>query len=352
MYPWHSEQFNRLLELYAQRQLPHALLLCGVSGSGVDDFVAALVAALICRQQDESADGCGHCEACLQHRAGSYPDCTVLTPDADARTVLSQYPPQQSQQAGTSRKRMQMVISVDQIRELIRRLEQTSHYGGYKIAVIMPAEAMTVEAANALLKILEEPPIKTLFLLVSEQPLRLLATTRSRCHQIHLPNPGVLQVIEWLGEQYSSSDIEAALTLTAGAPGLAEEILKAGELKRWIEPLEQLSSLLNGDQTVIEVATAWEKQDRAWLTRLLQVWIYQLVSSLAKSAEPRSGALSQQLRRQRERVNLASLFELLARLNTLAGSVGMALNNRLVWEEVLILWQDQCRITTRKPART
>lgn len=150
-------------------------------------FLEALAALLLC---DTPRDGtaCGECRSCRQHAAGSHPDCTVLSPDPLQRAAFSAYPGQRCQQDG-SRKKPASIISVDQVRELRQRLHASAHYGAYKLAILLPADALNTAAANALLKLLEEPPDNTVFLLLSQRSASLPATVRSRCQLLRFSTP-------------------------------------------------------------------------------------------------------------------------------------------------------------------
>ncbi|MBI5040490.1 MAG: DNA polymerase III subunit delta', partial [Gammaproteobacteria bacterium] len=152
-YPWQDTEWAQLRARAAQRRLPHALLVTGPAGVGKCDFADAFARSLLCKHPAGDGSACGNCEACHLVRAGTHPDYLTVTFIEDKTQ-----------------------IGIDQIRELCRALALKSHAGGYKIAIVTPAERMTVEAANSLLKTLEEPTDNTLLMLVTEQPARLPAT--------------------------------------------------------------------------------------------------------------------------------------------------------------------------------
>src|SRR5688572_26938007 len=153
--PWQQAQFNRLHALWSNARLAHAWLLTGLPGVGKLSFALHLTRHLLCRQA--TAQGpCGNCQDCHLFSVGSHPDWLLLQPETRQ-------------------------LKIEQIRDAIGFAQNTSQRGGAKVIVLEPAEAMNLNAANALLKILEEPPAGTFLLLISGQPGLLLPTLRSRC---------------------------------------------------------------------------------------------------------------------------------------------------------------------------
>ncbi len=230
--------------------LPHALLVAAPSGLGKREFVDAFVRTLLCESHDFS-QGCGHCRACLLNAAGSHPDRVTialeLRDDGKPRTE----------------------ITVDQIRGLSQRLALTSQFGGYQCAVIDPADAMNVNASNALLKTLEEPTPASIIVLVSDQPARLPATIRSRCQRLawSAPAPDVVQ--NWLlGQGIEPKLAEKARIASDGNPGLALRLIQQGSLVLREELSNDLGGLHTGREAALDVALRWSKSEpetRLWL---------------------------------------------------------------------------------------
>jgi DNA polymerase-3 subunit delta' len=130
-------------------------------------------------------------------------------------------------------------ISVDQVRDTCDQLGMTSMRRGYRIAIVVPAQAMTVTAQNALLKTLEEPANRTLLVLVTARPSRLLATLRSRCQRIEIARPPRAVALEWLSRELGGPAGEGLLEISDGAP------LRALDLAPHFEALQgQMTDLL------------------------------------------------------------------------------------------------------------
>jgi hypothetical protein len=132
-------------------------------------------------------------------------------------------------------------IRIEQVRELCADLTLTSHQGGYKVAIISPADALNRAAANALLKTLEEPTARTLLILVATQPSRLPATVLSRCQRMHVRAPARSEAVAWLQSIRGPAEWGAVLEALGDAPLFAAEadpnvvVEFAGETRRVLE---------------------------------------------------------------------------------------------------------------------
>ncbi|HET9663148.1 MAG TPA: DNA polymerase III subunit delta' [Burkholderiales bacterium] len=209
--PWHEKHFEALIGERAR--LPHALLLHGPEGIGKSRFAGSLAQALLCESAGNSRP-CEACAACGWFGSGNHPDFRLLEPAHPEEN-------EQGEQQSASKARIRIVI--EQIRELSEFINVSSHRGGFKVILIQPAEALNLNAANALLKSLEEPPAGTFFLLVTHRLHFLLPTLRSRCRHIALPVPQANTAAEWLRAQ-GVAQPELALAHTGNAPLLAHEL--------------------------------------------------------------------------------------------------------------------------------
>ncbi len=207
MYRWQKLQWQNIMQ--RKNTLPHALLLRGRAGIGKHDFALDLSHALLCANPNKDA-ACGACPSCLWLKQGTHPDLRLITPENEDEN-------EDSPKKKTAKKTQ---ISVSQIRQLFDYLSLSSHQQGKRIILISPAETLNLASANALLKMLEEPPANTLFLLVSSQPQRLLPTILSRCQALDMMMPSKAEAIEWL-EAQGLQGAEAALDYVGGAPILA-----------------------------------------------------------------------------------------------------------------------------------
>ena len=199
-------------------RLPHALLLTGYAGIGKRALAEAFAGALLCEQPKPGGEACGQCLACGWYAQGNHPDFRLLQPEALAV---------EAGEAEEGKKKASQQITVDQVRELDDYFAVGTHRGGLRIVLIHPVEAMNRSTANSLLKTLEEPPRGTLFLLVSNEPMRLLATIRSRCQMLPVPLPSAEAAAQVLQEQ-GVTRADDWLALAGGAPFAALELAQSG----------------------------------------------------------------------------------------------------------------------------
>ena len=251
--PWLLPSWNRLVELGPR--LPHALLFVGPAGLGKRALAEALAARILCDSPAADGQACGHCEPCRWRLSGNHPDLHLVIPAADAEEAEGAEGEGGREPAAGKAKSSQIVI--EQIRDLQAALTVTGHHSARRVVVIDPAEAMNVFTANALLKLLEEPPAGCVFLLVSSAPRRLLPTIRSRCQQWPFARPDAEALAHW--RRHAGKESVALLAISGGMPLAAERLAEAGGaalLERFVRDLGQLQPA-----NALRVAGQWE----AWL---------------------------------------------------------------------------------------
>ncbi len=220
-------------------QLPHAILLSALPGCGLDQLLASVAASILCTHVASDGYACEKCRSCLALQSHTHPDFYKLSPP-DGKVS----------------------IGIDDVREVCERLSRTALAGGYQLAVIDPAHAMTTAAANALLKTLEEPSPGTVVILLSEHPGKLLPTLLSRCQRIHVNRPSSEQAKSWLNEALSLSEKDSAnlLALASGSPMLAAELHQQKALGMYA----QLSSLLKAPDPTSQLSFAKASEPRTF----------------------------------------------------------------------------------------
>ncbi|MCB5363092.1 DNA polymerase III subunit delta' [Pusillimonas sp. CC-YST705] len=197
-----------------RNRFSHAWLIHGMSGIGKREFAKAAAAALLC-EAPQAGLACGACAACHWVAKGSHPDLRLIRPDAVAQQE-GETPAEDSQES-TRSKSASKDIRVEQLRALHDWFNTATHRGGWRVAVLYPAEALNMISANALLKVLEEPPEHTLFLVVADAPDKLLPTLVSRCRRLPLPVPDRTSALKWLQDRQVAQP-EAWLDARGGAP--------------------------------------------------------------------------------------------------------------------------------------
>lgn len=258
LYPWQTDLWRTLQE--KRVRMPHALLIHGPRGIGKLAIAEHLAQSLLCESTEESQKPCGRCDGCRWFQAGSHPDFRRVEPEALARR-----PEDTDDDAGRPSRaaKPSTEIKVDQIRALDDFLNLRSHRDGRRVALVHPAEDLNLNAANALLKGLEEPPGQALFVLVSHRPAALLATIRSRCVSVPVPVPDPGTVRAWLGSQ---GGLEASqwLGFASGAPLTALQY--AGEAGAGLDSLRR--ALASG--SLEQLAAVNDREQLEALAELLQ----------------------------------------------------------------------------------
>lgn len=252
--------------LQARRsQLPHALLLIGQRGIGKFELATRFAASLLCEQPQPDGQACGQCLACNWFAQGNHPDFRLLQPDADSQ-----------EEGEEGKKKASQQITIEQVRSIEDFLNVGTHRAGLRVILLNPVETMNRNAANALLKSLEEPTTSTLFLLVSSEPLRLLPTIRSRCQSVPVPVPGKARCVASL-RSAGVTDPERWLALAGGSPLLAAELAASGQTA-WLDLLVQ--RLAGGRQSdPLASAAELEKQVKEGKGKL---GLRQIVDALQK----------------------------------------------------------------------
>lgn len=234
IYPWQMPIWQQLV---SRAQYAHAYLLQGPAGIGKRVLADQLAARLLCQQPLELS-ACGECKSCHLIAAGTHPDLYLLEPEEADKA-----------------------IKVDQVRELVGSVGQTSHLGGRKVVLLEPAEAMNPNAANALLKSLEEPAGDTVMLLLSHQPSRLLPTVKSRCVQQNCPLPGALDSVAWIQQELPQLDQQQAielLALAAGSPLTALRLFTLDVVGLRAKVVEGIKKLLKQQASPSQLAESWK----------------------------------------------------------------------------------------------
>lgn len=244
--PWLLPLWQPLRVAMEGDRLHHGLLIAGASGLGKRELADALLGAALCSARDADGMACGSCRDCVLRIAGNHPDIIHvglgLRDDGKQRTE----------------------IIVDQVRSLSARLAMSTQLGGLQLALIDPADALNVNAANALLKTLEEPSRATVIILLSDNPARLPATIRSRCQRIDLRTPAPSQALPWLVERgFAEDDATQALRASQGNPGLAARWLEEGVVAILQAAARDLRALSAAPALAWEIAERWADEHAA-----------------------------------------------------------------------------------------
>ena len=220
-----TETQNKLLQEYAEGRVPHALLISGPEGSGKMALALAYARLLLCTSPNEN-DGCEACASCHKINKLIHPDLhfafPIIKKDSKKDSVCDDYiklwrefllnEPYPSFEQWTNKLKAgnsQPIIYTKESDEIIRKLNLKSSEGGYKVMIIWLPEKMKEEGENKILKVLEEPPMKTLFILVSDNPEGILQTIKSRTQLIAVPPIEERDITQALEDKWALSDKDA-----------------------------------------------------------------------------------------------------------------------------------------------
>lgn len=253
IYPWQQQEWKQLLRRKNSGQLPHAILIKGAEGVGKCNFVLCLAEVLLCK--NSSTKACGECSTCQLLESNNHPDLIIIRPEEENKA-----------------------IKIDQIRELVAELNNTSQQGGYKIVIIEHAELLNIAASNSLLKTIEEPAASVIIVLISHRPIALAATIRSRCQTISIKTPSLVVAQEWLKQQAPDTDFKLALALAENAPLKALNILQEENFQRRLTFFQNLCALQDNKISTVQMA----EQCLDWDFRSLLLAFMHVISDLIK----------------------------------------------------------------------
>ena len=304
---------NPLWESLDFAKFPNAILLHGQSGIGKFAFSIELAKALLCESGDAAAKPCNQCEACHWFDTGNHPDFISLVPETHRKLLPhADYESDDAPKRGKaardddgepSEKKEKKIISIEETRQAIENLSIGSHRGGNRVILIYPLEMLRSDAANTLLKSLEEPPANTIFILLADRVDRVLPTIRSRCRLLTAPRPDRAQGLTWLkgqlsnisGLKMSEVDVETVYDEQGGAPFSVLDSLVARHNKDDKDELTisiqasryLLQSMAQGGRiNWLDTAEKTHKAQYAFLLASMQRWVSDL-QSVAQGGEPR-----------------------------------------------------------------
>jgi DNA polymerase-3 subunit delta' len=267
IHPWNQVALRNLLEMRAH--LPNALLIKGAAGIGKLDLALNFAQSLLCEKPTSEGLPCCQCNSCHWFDLDTHPDFRLVQPPS-----LATEDDNVEKEAG---KKPSREISVDQIRDLANFANLSSHMGGYRIVLIHPAESMNRNSANAVLKTLEEPTDKLLFILVTHKPQQLLPTILSRCLSFTVNTPNFEIGAEWL-KNHGVDQPESFLAQAGYAPlqalHLAEDETGADERNLLLSSIQRPSQM-----DALLLAEKLQRSAPVLVIQCLQQWCYDLASA-------------------------------------------------------------------------
>lgn len=317
--PWQTTQWQQLSDQLHADRLPHALLLTGIKGIGKTHFAQTFAQSLLCDNRQMDGSGCGQCRSCLLIAAGSHPDLSIVMPEEDSK-----------------------VIKIDQIRALISSMTLSTQYAGYKVVIISPADVMNRNAANSLLKTLEEPVGQALIVLVTDKPAYLPATIRSRCRQLKFHAPVRNEALSWLAQQpIKAGQAEILLDLASGAPLEAVRLSENDVLTVRDTQFTAFSGIAEGIHEPTKLASDWLKNGIKQPLYWVSTWIMDIIRLKMAPQPPQlsNPDLRSNLQHFAEILNLTGLYEFQEKITETLRLADTQCNDQMLLESLLIEWK-------------
>lgn len=318
----HVDNIKMLRHMERSKQVPHALLLSGPSGTGKFMVASVLAAALLCLAAESEISPCGSCQSCLHMSRGTHPDFLTVGPE------------------GTS-------IKIEQIRALQHEAALAPYVSQRRVCIIDGAELMTTQAANSILKILEEPVGDIIFMLLSANRQLLLATIISRCMMLTFQplNPAALsQALQERG--FSPALAEVAARLSGGRMGKALAMLAPDGFTLRDQAIHIFDGILQGRMSGLwSEAASLEKIERNDIIQIFTYCTYLLRDLLMIVTGQGTELLFnidlvEWLNRQAHRWSEEKLIKALKMVETARQALQANANSRLTSEALLIKMYD------------
>ena len=318
IYPWHDIPWKLLKGYVFAERIPQALLVSGPTGLGKIQLVSLFAHLLLCEFRNEKEGlPCGICRSCSLFYSGTHPDFLEIKPESEDKD-----------------------ISIDQIRWLLSKLSITVHYQQYRIIVVEQADQMNRSAANSFLKALEEPPSRTVIILITNQLSLIPTTVKSRCQSIVVKAPTLNQGQAWLKGNQITGDLSLLLQLSSKAPLLAKTYARNDAITIRMQLFEKLILLRTKKLSVVVVADFCCDNSQFDLVTWMISWFVDLMKITQTSSKVGvvNIDLYESLKTLTRDLDLHQLYDLYMAALKLRIQLKQSINKNLAYEVFFIKW--------------
>ncbi len=282
---------EKYIDLLTKEKLHHAYLFFGREGLGKELLLSTLSQGILC--EDTTLFPCGKCHNCKLVLSQNHPDLHILEIEEGKKN-----------------------ISINQILDLREKIYESSFLGKNKIILIPNIEFMSRDASDSILKILEEPPKDTFFVMSSHFIHLIPSTIRSRSIEIEITNPSFEECLEWLSESYSEN-LELAIELSNNRPFIAKDLLDLNLVELRSKFIKDISGIIKSGKDIVNISENWSKELET-LTLKIEWMSYILIDAIKHNATNEAEVVSDSENITRylgEKSDIFNLHELLNKTN-------------------------------------
>ena len=313
LYPWQEKAW---LELNTSAsKLHHAYLLIGPLGGGLERFANIFSSSLICKNLTDSMQACGKCQDCIW-LSTEHPNLKVINNESEE---------------GASKN-----ISIESIRNIKKFVELSSHsIGGKKVILINNAESLTINAANALLKILEEPPENSYLILTVENISSLLPTIISRCVMFKTPTPSVDDAKSFLkAEGYEN--LSSQLPLFSNLP--LDVIAHQSNIDLFTMIINEFKK--GGDFELMAIDPRWLNEDFKETISLFQKWLYDIFLFKMTKKYHFLVSKNENIKKLSDAADITKLLKLLKSVNNIKLISNKPINKDISFDNLMVEYKN------------
>jgi DNA polymerase-3 subunit delta' len=255
IFPWCENTWKNLISSVQKNRLPHAILFYGNKGLGKKEVAQQLAQYLLCSDPQKNQHACGSCKDCHLFSVNTHGDFYNILPENSKG------------------------IGIDQVRHIKSEANQKPQRHQVKVFLISDADKMSIAASNALLKVLEEPPGGSIFILTCERKHALSPTVLSRCQHFAFIVPDAEKTQQWLlaSDDFYERDIKDAIFWSLGAPLLAKQLLENNTLIEYQSYSKSLLACFSGENTFFSLTKAWQGKPLVDIIYVAQMTCYYLL---------------------------------------------------------------------------
>lgn len=315
--PWQYDNWPLLRQYIQQNRIPHALLISGANGIGKQDLVRQFAYSLLCTKADADGFYCRECRSCRLIESKTHPDYFEISPNEGKTT-----------------------IAVEQVRKLIAETYLKPQFDAYRVIVINPADSMTLSAANAFLKCLEEPTDRTVFMLITARFNKIPATIASRCQKIEIAYPEAESLTSWMKEQGINQNHDTLIKLIKSSAIKLDQLQDKLILQQRIHCFDDWLALATGSAYPGIISEKWKLIPETEILNWLISWVSDLIKCRYEVDKNVLCNLdfTSLLQRLSKQLDVKGLFSLYSSLLTARQQIGSTLNFQIMIEEILVQW--------------